>query len=64
MVSAHLGSSQHQKVVVIDDKIAFCGGIDPGKHRWDSSEHAPDDQRRIDPDNELYPPFSRYADDG
>jgi len=51
------GSSQHQKVVVIDDKIAFCGGIDPGKHRWDSSEHAPDDQRRIDPDNELYPPF-------
>lgn len=51
------GGSQHQKVVVIDDKIAFCGGIDPGKHRWDSSEHAPDDQRRIDPDNELYPPF-------
>lgn len=51
------GSSQHQKVVVIDDKIAFCGGIDPGKHRWDSSEHAPDDQGRIDPDNELYPPF-------
>ncbi len=51
------GGSQHQKVVVIDDKIAFCGGIDPGKHRWDSSEHAPDDKRRIDPDNELYPPF-------
>jgi phospholipase D1/2 len=51
------GGSQHQKIVVIDDKIAFCGGIDPGKHRWDTREHAPDDQRRIDPDNVVYPPF-------
>lgn len=51
------GGSQHQKVVVIDDKIAFCGGIDPGKHRWDTSEHAPGDKRRMDPDNEAYPPF-------
>lgn len=51
------GGSQHQKVVVIDDEIAFCGGIDPGKHRWDSSEHAADDKRRNDPDNVAYPPF-------
>lgn len=51
------GGSQHQKIVVIDDKLAFCGGIDPGKYRWDTSEHAPDDKRRIDPDNEAYPPF-------
>ncbi|HCD06028.1 MAG TPA: hypothetical protein DEQ60_11970, partial [Methylophaga sp.] len=51
------GGSQHQKIVVIDDKIAFCGGIDPGKHRWDSSDHAPEDKRRIDPDNVAYPPF-------
>lgn len=51
------GGSQHQKVVVIDDKLAFCGGIDPGKKRWDTSEHAPDDKRRMDPDNEAYPPF-------
>ncbi len=51
------GGSQHQKIVVIDDKIAFCGGIDPGKHRWDSSDHAPDDKRRTDPDRNAYPPF-------
>ncbi|MDO8825144.1 VTT domain-containing protein [Methylophaga sp.] len=51
------GGSQHQKIVVIDDKIAFCGGIDPGKHRWDTRQHAPDDQRRMDPDNVVYPPF-------
>jgi phosphatidylserine/phosphatidylglycerophosphate/cardiolipin synthase-like enzyme/uncharacterized membrane protein YdjX (TVP38/TMEM64 family) len=51
------GGSQHQKIVVIDDKIAFCGGIDPGKHRWDTRDHAPEDQRRIDPDNVAYPPF-------
>ncbi|SDZ03761.1 VTT domain-containing protein [Nitrosomonas halophila] len=51
------GGSQHQKLVIIDDKIAFCGGIDLGKHRWDSSAHAPKDSRRIDPNNKAYPPF-------
>lgn len=51
------GASQHQKVVVIDDFIAFCGGFDLGKHRWDSSEHKADDVRRKDPDDEPYPPF-------
>lgn len=51
------GGSQHQKIVVIDDKLAFCGGIDLGKHRWDSSNHAADEPRRIDPDGERYPPF-------
>ncbi|MGG7056603.1 VTT domain-containing protein [Nitrosomonas sp. ANs5] len=51
------GGSQHQKLVVIDDKIAFCGGFDLGKHRWDSSVHAPNDSRRIDPNNKAYPPF-------
>lgn len=52
-----LGASQHQKVVVIDDEIAFSGGFDLGKHRWDSSAHSADDPRRMDPDNEPYPPF-------
>ncbi|MDX1573028.1 MAG: VTT domain-containing protein [Methylophaga sp.] len=50
-------ASQHQKVVVIDNQIAFCGGFDLGKHRWDSREHLPDDSRRIDPDKQIYPPF-------
>lgn len=52
-----LGASQHQKVVVIDDEVAFSGGFDLGKHRWDTSEHHPDDPRRMDPDREPYPPF-------
>ncbi|WP_438970392.1 VTT domain-containing protein [Methylophaga sp.] len=52
-----LGASQHQKVVVIDDEIAFSGGFDLGKHRWDTSSHNPDDDRRIDPDKQPYPPF-------
>lgn len=52
-----LGASQHQKVVVIDDEIAFSGGFDLGKHRWDTSGHNADDARRIDPDKQPYPPF-------
>ena len=33
--SAHpLGCSHHQKIVVIDDKVAVCGGIDMTKDRW------------------------------
>lgn len=50
-------ASQHQKIVVIDNQIAFCGGFDLGKHRWDSRQHLPDDARRIDPDKQAYPPF-------
>ena len=52
-----LGASQHQKIVVVDDDIAFSGGFDLGKNRWDSSEHAPDDPRRVNPDKQAYPPF-------
>ncbi|GLP99612.1 phospholipase [Methylophaga thalassica] len=52
-----MGASQHQKVVVIDDEIAFSGGFDIGKSRWDSSEHKAKESRRIDPDGHHYPPF-------
>ena len=54
---APLAGSQHQKVVVVDDRIAFSGGIDLTKVRWDTSQHLPDDPRRIDPDGKPYPPF-------
>ncbi len=43
------GASHHQKIVVIDDAVAFSGGIDLTARRWDTSEHQPDDPRRIDP---------------
>jgi phosphatidylserine/phosphatidylglycerophosphate/cardiolipin synthase-like enzyme len=37
------GASHHQKIVVIDDCLAFCGGIDITNHRWDTREHLDDD---------------------
>jgi len=40
------GASHHQKVVVIDDAIAFCGGLDLTRGRWDTPEHRPRDPRR------------------
>jgi len=56
-----VGASQHQKVIVIDDQVAFVGGFDLSKWRWDSSEHAADDPRRTDPDGKPYPPFHDIA---
>jgi phosphatidylserine/phosphatidylglycerophosphate/cardiolipin synthase-like enzyme len=41
-----LGAVHHQKIVVIDDAVAFCGGIDLTVGRWDTREHAPDDPGR------------------
>ena len=52
-----LGASQHQKIVVVDDAVAFSGGLDLSKWRWDTSAHRPDDERRIDPNGAPYPPF-------
>ena len=52
-----VGASHHQKVVVVDDRVAFCGGIDLGKWRWDTPEHRADDPRRVTHDGESYPPF-------
>lgn len=51
------GASHHQKVVVIDDRIAFIGGIDLTAQRWDTPDHTPDHPGRIRPDGESYPPF-------
>ena len=52
-----IGASQHQKIVVVDDAVAFVGGFDLSKWRWDTPDHRPDDPRRIDPDGKPYPPF-------
>src|SRR5688572_12986389 len=48
--------SHHQKVVVIDDRIAFCGGMDLTGRRWDTCSHRPDDERRSN-EGTGYPPF-------
>ncbi len=34
-----LGCSHHQKIVVIDDRVAVCGGIDMTSERWDTRDH-------------------------
>ena len=52
-----VGASQHQKVVVIDDAVAFSGGLDLSKWRWDTSDHLPKNEQRVDPDGKKYPPF-------
>jgi len=52
-----LGASHHQKIVVIDDALAFAGGIDLTKCRWDTAQHIPDDPRRVDPAGNPYGPF-------
>ena len=52
-----LGSSQHQKLVVIDDALAFSGGLDLTIRRWDTSEHRLDEPKRVDPAGKAYRPF-------
>lgn len=42
-------AAHHQKIVVIDDKIAFCGGIDITADRWDTRKHADDNCHRTSP---------------
>ncbi len=43
------GASHHQKIVVIDDCLAFCGGIDITSERWDTRAHLDNDPRRVKP---------------
>ena len=50
-------ASQHHKIVVIDDKVAYSGGLDLTIRRWDTPEHLIDDPRRVDPSGKPYPPF-------
>jgi phosphatidylserine/phosphatidylglycerophosphate/cardiolipin synthase-like enzyme len=50
--------SHHHKILVIDDALAFCGGIDMTGSRWDTREHK-DEQpgRRRPTTNRPYPPW-------
>ncbi len=51
------GASQHQKLVVIDDSVAFSGGLDLTIRRWDTPDHAAVNPLRADPSGYRYPPF-------
>jgi phosphatidylserine/phosphatidylglycerophosphate/cardiolipin synthase-like enzyme/uncharacterized membrane protein YdjX (TVP38/TMEM64 family) len=52
-----LGASHHQKIVVVDDAVAFLGGLDLTHHRWDTPEHACQNPRRCDPEGKPYRPY-------
>jgi phospholipase D1/2 len=51
------GSSHHQKIVVVDDDVAFSGGLDLTVRRWDRPAHSPSDGQRTDPAGVPYAPF-------
>ena len=51
------GASQHQKVVVIDDAVAFCGGLDLTNNRWDTPEHLPQHSLRRTPGGAAFGPY-------
>ncbi|MEE4376506.1 MAG: VTT domain-containing protein [Candidatus Competibacteraceae bacterium] len=51
------GACHHQKIVVIDDALAFVGGLDLTRGRWDTSEHSADNPQRVNSDGEPYAPF-------
>lgn len=56
--SAHpIGCSHHQKIVVIDDCVAVCGGIDMTSDRWDTRAHVHADPRRRLPGGRIYHPW-------
>ncbi|WP_440979790.1 phospholipase D-like domain-containing protein [Sphingomonas pseudosanguinis] len=52
-----IAASHHQKIVIIDDQFAFCGGIDMTGDRWDTREHRDDDPGRKRPGGQPYKPW-------
>ncbi|MGX5733303.1 phospholipase D-like domain-containing protein [Bosea thiooxidans] len=49
-------AAHHQKIVCIDGRLAFVGGIDLTVRRWDCGTHAPGLPARCDPDGRPYGP--------
>ncbi|ARO27753.1 phospholipase D-like domain-containing protein (plasmid) [Rhizobium sp. TAL182] len=52
-----LRGCHHQKLVCIDDAVAFIGGIDMTSRRWDTRRHHAKDRLRRDPDGAPYDPL-------
>ncbi|WP_017967417.1 phospholipase D-like domain-containing protein [Rhizobium leguminosarum] len=52
-----LRGCHHQKLVSIDDAVAFIGGIDLTSRRWDTWLHRAKDKLRRDPEGVSYDPL-------
>ncbi|WP_319478561.1 VTT domain-containing protein [Marispirochaeta aestuarii] len=50
-------ASRHEKFVILDDVLAFIGGIDLTRERWDSPEHPAKSPARVNPEGEAYGPY-------
>jgi phosphatidylserine/phosphatidylglycerophosphate/cardiolipin synthase-like enzyme/uncharacterized membrane protein YdjX (TVP38/TMEM64 family) len=59
MLDSHLpaGASHHEKLVIIDDEVAYCGGVDLTIRRWDVAAHHPAEPRRRDIARKPYVPL-------
>ena len=42
-----VGASHHQKVIVVDEALAFAGGLDFAQCRWDTSRHLASHPERL-----------------
>lgn len=51
------GACHHQKIVLIDDTLAFCGGMDLTDSRWDTRAHADDEPGRRELGGMPYEPY-------
>ncbi|MGH8714162.1 MAG: VTT domain-containing protein [Casimicrobiaceae bacterium] len=51
------GASHHQKLVVVDDALAFVTGFDLTRNRWDTPRHLAADPARRNADGGAYAPF-------
>ena len=52
-----VGAAHHQKIIVIDDDTAFCGGIDITDNRWDTREHLKSNKFRKQPNGQDHGPW-------
>ncbi|HEY3517734.1 MAG TPA: phospholipase, partial [Gammaproteobacteria bacterium] len=59
LLDSHLpaAASHHEKLVIIDDDVAYCGGVDLTVRRWDIAAHHPAEPRRRDNAHKPYVPL-------
>ncbi len=56
-----MAAAHHQKLIIIDDAMAFCGGIDMTSSRWDTRDHTDRNPWRRRPWGSRYGPWHDAA---